>query len=793
MKKLKHTNLKFLFNYKDFNYNFNDNKYNIIGQTDAVEKIKFGLNIKNKGYNIYVSGAPGSGRTTFCKKYAKQIARLEKTPDDLIYVYNFKNPKKPNLINLPFGKAVLFKKDLEDFLNKVYVGINKIFTSKDYEQQKDSIIKDFNLKRKILIKKAKDFSRQKGFELKISKNEFYFLPIINNEILFDEQYEKLSINQKDELEEVSENIQNEVSKILKETNKIENDLQTKLKNLDFYFSVFTVGNYISFLQEKYLDNQKIINYLFELKEDILQNIDIFLKNDNKEDENILNILPINENKTKNDLFEKYNINIIVDNSKLDGAPVIYDVNPTYTKLIGELEFDNEIGNLTTDYMKIKPGLFHKSNGGYLILNIKDILNNAYVWETLIKVVKTQKVIIEPIKETQISAVSISYIKPEPLNINVKIILIGSEYEYQLLNEYDLDFLKWFKVHAIFDYEMDNNPKNIQNIIDFINSIYICEKTLPFDNDIIEPIVNYSIRLTENQKKLTTNLSKIKDIFIEANTWALTANSSKITKFYIEKAIFNKTKSIKLYEEKLKQMIIENKILIETNGYRIGQVNGLCVVQLDDYCFGFPSKITATTYIGECGIVNIEKEADISGNIHNKGVQVLTGYLGQIYSQDFPLSFSCRLCFEQNYDGVDGDSASSSELYAILSSLSGVALNQSIAVTGSINQKGEIQPIGGVTYKIEGFFDICKKRGLTGEHGVIIPIQNVKDLCLKDDVINAVKNNLFNIYPIKHISEGMEILTGIEFGQKLKNGKFSKNSINFKVLNKLNEFYEKSKK
>ena len=595
--------------------------------------------------------------------------------------------------------------------------------------------------------------------------------------------------EKEAISKKSNELQEDATKTMKLIKDIEEDTKKDIENIEYNLSLFTVGHYINSVQTKYKDNKKVTEYLKELKEDIIENIDNFLDEEIDEEEGIP-ILPLLSKKNDEELFAKYKVNLLVDNSNVNGAPVIVNYNPSYTNLVGEVEFENELGNLTTDYMKIKSGILHKANGGYLILHIDDILKNAYSLETLIRILKTGEVCIEPLKEYQLGGIAITTIKPEPINVNIKIILIGSRYYYDVLSEYEEDFLKFFKIHSIFDYEMDNNEQNVSSIIKFIKNFEKEEKSLKFDKTAIKCLIEYIIRLAGRKDKLSTKFNTITEVLIESNNWAKLDGANIVCEKYIKKAIDKKIDFINIYERKYEDMIIENDIMIKTEGKEIGQINGLAVLDYGSYSFGKPTKITATTYVGKAGIVNIEKEAEMSGNIHNKGVQVIAGYLGRTYANTFPLSLSCRICFEQNYNGVDGDSASSTELYAIISSLSDTPIKQNIAVTGSVNQMGEIQPIGGVNEKIEGFFDICNRRGLTGEQGILMPIQNVKDLCLKDEVVEAVKNKKFHIYPIKNIDEGIYVLMGEKAGKKNKNHSFTKDSIHFKAMKKLQYFYKK---
>ena len=762
---------------------------NIVGQSKAIESLEFGLNIKNKGYNIYVSGPVGSGKTTFSKKYAEKYAINENTPDDLVYVYNFENPKCPKALFLEAGLGKEFKQEIDDFIYTLSVEIPKAFSSKEHEEEKNKIVKEYNVKRDEIIKQITELAKSKDFGIKNSNTGIYFMPIIDGETISEEEYEDLNEDEKEIISKKSDELQEDAIQTMKLIRNIEKDTKKDIENIEYNLSLFTIGHYISAIQSKYKDNKGVTEYLKALKEDIIENIDNFLEEDIEEDEN-MSILPLLNKKNDEEFFVKYKVNLIVDNSNLKGAPVVINYNPSYTNLVGEVEFENELGNFVTDYMKIKGGILHKANGGYLILHVDDILKNAYSLETIIRILKTGELCIEPLKEHQLGGIAINTIKPEPIKINLKVILIGSSYYYDILSEYEEDFLKFFKIHSIFDYEMDNNEENITDIIKFIRNFEKQENSLKFDKTAIKILIEYIIRLAGRKDKLSTKFNTITEILIEANAWAKLDNANIICEKYIKKAIDKKIDFINLYEKKYEDMILENDIMIKTDGEEIGQINGLSVLDYGSYSFGKPIKITATTYVGKAGIVNIEKEADMSGNIHNKGVQVIAGYLGKTYANLFPLSLSCRICFEQNYNGIDGDSASSTELYAIISSLSDMPIKQGIAVTGSVNQMGEIQPIGGVNEKIEGFFDICIKRGLTGKQGVLIPMQNVKDLCLKDEVIESVKNGNFHIYPIKTIDEGIYILMGEKAGKKNKNNTFTKDSIHFKVMKKLQYFYKK---
>lgn len=794
VKELKYTELKNFCDKKKLGFETTETvpplEDGVIGQERGVNAFDFGLQVKMTGYNIYMSGPSGTGKTTYAKKSTERLAAEEKVPKDWCYVYNFANPRSPLALGFPPGIGKQFRDDMSELVEVFNTEIQKAFNSEDYEKQKNEIMKGFEDKKDILMREMTDMAKENGFGIKSTNAGIYFMPIIDGVTINEEQYEDLEDDVKDKLTKASEKVQEKATAIMRDIREEDKCSKKAVDDLDYKVCMFAIGHYVNSVQEKYKDYKRVIKYLGAVQEDVLENISEFIEQDLEDEDGLSSLLPMLNKKPCEDITTKYKVNLIVDNSETKGAPVVVDFNPTYYNLVGEVEYDSEFGNLTTDFMKIKGGLLHKANGGYLIVQAQDVLSNVQSWEALRRAIKTKEITIETLRE-QLGAVFAPTLKPEPIPCNIKIIMIGSGYYYEILHEYDDDFEKYFKIRADFDYEMNRTMDNMIKIARFIRSYSDKEKIGFFDASAVAAIVEYSSRIAESQDKLSTRFNHIVEILCEASTWARLQKESLITVEHIKKAVFEKEKRLKMYEEKLAEMLEQEIIMIDTEGSRIGQINGLAVFDMGSYMFGNPSRITATTYLGKSGIINIEKEAEMSGQTHNKGVMIITGYLGQTYAQDFPLSLSCRICFEQNYNGIDGDSASSTELYCILSSLAELPIRQDLAVTGSVNQWGEIQAIGGATYKIEGFFDLCNKRGLTGTQGVIIPKSNIKDLVLKDEVVEAVKKGLFHIYPISHMEEGIELLTGVPAGRKDRAGKYPVSSVHGRVMKKLREFHKKA--
>jgi len=752
----------------------------LIGQDRALSSINFALDIKVDRYNLYVSGVPGSGRTSSIRKIVEEKAKNEKTPDDIIYVYNFKNPDRPNLIKFPAGRGNFFAKDIDELISTIIKTIPKAFETEDYEKRRNEVVKRFQIEKEKLIEQVDAMAKEKGFLIQFAPTGVLTIPIQNGQPLKPEDFAKLSPEVQKKIQEEGEKLLEEINEVVSKLKKIDKRTFEALKDLDNEVAVFSIGHLLKDLISKYEDVLEVSEYLESLKDDIIENLSFF--REPKQPEEI------------NEFLKRYKINVFVDNSKTKGAPVVYEINPTYYNLFGGIDYETKMGFMVTNFNLIKPGSIHKANGGYLIINAFDLLINQFSWDTLKRTLKNKESIIENPLE-QLKVVPTVSIKPEPIPIDLKVILIGTPYIYYLLYYNDNDFKKLFRVKADFDTEMDRNEENLQKYINFISNFVKKSNLKQLTVDAVGEVIDYGSRVVEDQNKVTTRFQIIGDLITEANYWADKENSKYIDENHITKAIEEKEYRSNLIEKKTLELIKDGTILIDVDGEKVGQINGLAIISLGEFEFGRPTKITANISMGAKGVVNIEREVKLSGRIHDKGVMILSGFLGEKYAKDKPLSLSATLTFEQSYEEVEGDSASSAELYALISSIANIPIKQYYAVTGSVNQKGEVQPIGGVNRKIEGFFETCKINGLNGKQGVIIPFQNKKDLMLKKEVVDAVKDGKFHIYAIKTINEGLEILTGrpIEEIDKKVNESLYKFAIDYKKFGETKKVKDKDKK
>ncbi len=721
----------------------------IIGQDRVVKAANFGLRVKSPGYNLFFVGISGTGRTSYAKKVAQKVAATEPPPSDWCYVYNFKNPSRPVALSFPAGKGREFERDIEELLEELRVRIPKAFEGEEFEAKKRAVFKELQEKVNGLMEALNKEAELLGFVVKRTPTGFVNVPLVDGREMTQEEFNSLPVERKRELEARSLELHEKTMHVMREIQKLERDARAKIKKLERELCVFVIGGLFKDLKEKYVELPKVVAFLEDMMEDVVDHLHDFLVREEEQQGGRKS--PVS--------FDRYKVNLLVDNSHLEGAPVVFESNPTYYNLVGKLEYEQRMGFLITDFTKIKAGAIHRANGGYLILHVVDVLRNPGAWDALKRVLKMREIRIENIAE-HIGLIPISGLTPEPIPVNLKVMLIGSPFMYHLLSIFDDDFKKLFKIKVDFDVEMDRNEEGIKELCSFISSYCREEGLLHCDRSAVAALIDYSSELAEDQKKLSTKFSDLITILVEANAWAVMDGSEYITAEHVKKAIREKIYRENRYEEKLKEMFARGQIIIETEGKKVGQINGLAILSVGDYSFGKPSRITATVHLGQKGVINIERESKMSGRVHDKAVMILSNYMASQYAKDFPLTLSASLCFEQLYEGVEGDSASAAELYALLSAISGIPLRQDIAITGSVDQKGNIQPVGGVNKKIEGFFDFCKIKGLTGNHGVIIPYRNRENLMLREDIVDAVKEGKFHIYAIKTIDEGIEILTGM---------------------------------
>lgn len=758
-----------------------------VGQERAINAIEFGFGIKTPGFNLYVAGPIGTGKDTTVKNYVKKMASREPPPSDWCYVYNFEQPDKPIALEMPAGIGCVFSADMEELIQDCKVEIPKVFEGEEYEKRRNSVLNQFQAKRDKLLGELQKEAEKKSFAIELTVLGIATIPMKDGKPLKREDFGKLPEAEQKEIQENTEELQAQINQMLNKIREMEKETRDKIIKMDKEVALFAVGHLLERLKNKYKDYQKVTDYLNSVQEDIITHLDIFKAKEKKPAIPVPGLEIITAEAT----FDRYKVNLLIDNCKAKGAPVVIETNPTYYNLIGRMEYKGQFGAMVTDFTMLKAGAIHRANGGYLVIHALDVLTNFLSWDALKRVLESKEIRIQNIGE-QFRLFPAATLEPEPIPVDIKVILIGSPLIYYLLYQYDGDFRKLFKVRADFDVEMVNTRRQANRYASFISARCQEQNLRHFHRSGVAKVIEYGSRLAEDQKKLSTRFIEIADLISESSFWAEKDNSGLVKAEHVEKAIEQKIYRSSMIEEKIKEMIKDGTILIDTNGAVVGQVNGISILSLGDYIFGKPSRITSRTYIGKGEVINIEREVKMSGRIHNKGVMILTGYLGEKYALDKPLSVSASICFEQLYEEVEGDSASSTELYAILSSLSGVPIKQGIAVTGSVNQRGEIQAIGGVNSKIEGFFDVCKAKRLNGEQGVIIPYQNVKNLMLKDEVIEAVRKKKFHIYPIETIEEGIEILTGVEAGKRRADGTYKKGTINYLVDKRLREMAEQQK-
>lgn len=768
----------------------------ILGQTRALESLKVGLSIKSAGYNIYVAGIPGTGRITTVKSMLEKLEKKAPTPPDILYVNNFKDPTSPRLIKLPAGKGKLLKKEMDELVQELKRAIPAVLESDEFKKKRDEVIEESKGRQAELFTKLDSEIKKEGFALVQIKmgplTKPALFPIVSGEPTSMEDVEasvqrgEFSKEKYEELKQKHTHLKSMLEDVTKKMRQIEREIREALKDIEQKFLLSVVGSLIQEIKENFSD-PKVAEYLDEVKNDVLENSSRFLAQEEMPVQ-----LPIPFQMPRKEDFSVYDVNVIVDNSELKGQPVVIEHTPTYKNLFGVIERSWEpSGRYISDFTMIRAGSLLKANGGFLVINLIDAITEPGVWKALKRTLRNRLFELE--SWDPFYFFSSFAIKPESIPVDVKVVGIGDNMLYFLLYEMDEEFQKIFKVKADFDSEMEKNSDQIKRYSAFVCRLCRDEKLLDFDSTALAKIVEEGVRIAGSQKKMSTRFSVIADIVRESDYWAKSEGAKVVLDSHVQKALEHRDYRLSLIRDKIQERIADNQILIDTDGTVIGQVNGLAIYMLAGFTFGRPSRITARISMGQAGVVNIDREAKLSGRIHDKAVLILSGYLRSQFAKDKPLSISATVCFEQSYSGVEGDSASLAELLALLSSIVEIPMRQDIAVTGSVNQRGQVQAVGGINEKIEGFFDVCKQRKLTGKQGVIIPESNRGDLMLRPDVIEAVKNKKFEIYVVSSVDEAIEILSGLPAGERDSKGKFPVDSFNGKVDARLRELALELKK
>ena len=757
----------------------------IIGQERAVKALHFGLEIKELGFNIYVAGIPGTGRTTAVKRFLEELAKDKPVPNDWCYVNNFRDPYRPKALSVPPGRAEELQGDMKSLLDGAQREIPRAFESEEYAARREQTVKTYQKQRDELFEQINERARQEGFLIKASPVGLLTIPVKDGQPLGDEEFQALSQEERDGFLQRRDQLQEELKNAVRQARGLEKLITKEVQELDRKVALFALDPLIDELKEKYEDIPGVVRYLTEVRDDVIENLSQFRAEPQEQP-----ATPFTFGGTWEQFLKKYEVTVLVDNSGLSGAPVIIERNPTYNNLFGRIEKEAQFGALVTDFTMIREGSLHRANGGFLVLPAEEVLRNLFSWDSLKRALENKEIVIEEAGE-RLGFVTTKSLRAEPITLDVKVVLIGQPLVYHLLYTYDEDFSELFKVKADFDSRMDRSEDSMRDYTAFVCTICGEEKLPHLDSTALAKIIEHGSRLAEDQEKLSTRFGEIADLIREACFYGAQERSPHVNGSHVQRAIEEKFYRSNLLQERIVEMIDRGTLMVDVSGAEVGKANGLSVVDLGDISFGRPNRITSSISVGREGLIDIEREAKLGGPIHTKGVMILAGYLAEKYAQDKPLSLSARLVFEQSYAGVEGDSASSTELYVLLSSLAGTPIKQGVAVTGSVNQKGEIQAIGGVNEKIEGFFEVCKAKGLTGEQGVLIPHSNVQNLMLQEEVVEAVRKGKFHIWAVKSVDEGIEVLTGLKAGLK-KDGTFEEGTINHLVDKRLRELSETMK-
>jgi lon-related putative ATP-dependent protease len=761
------------------------------GQERAIEAVRFGIGIKRAGYNMFALGSTGAGKHTLVRHFIEEKAASEAVPANWCYVHNFDQPHKPNAISLPAGRGALFKKDMEQLTEELRVAIPAAFESDDSRARMEALEAEFKARGDKAFADLQNRAAEKNTGLIRTPMGLALAPVHDGEVLGPEEYQKLPEAEQETRRADMEVLQSELQDILRQMPKWETEHRERARALSREIATFSVTHLIDELRNAYKDLPDVLAHLDAVQDDVVDNTANFIAAKAHE----LGGAPAQagpqimgpESSEQGDaaFINRYHVNLLGDHGADGGAPVVYEDNPTHGNLIGRIEHIAQMGALLTDFTLIKPGALHRANGGYLILDARKVLMQPFAWEELKRTIKAGEIRIESLGQAM-SFVSTVSLEPEPVPLDVKIIMTGDRRLYYMLSAMDPEFSELFKVAVDIEEDIDRNSEMIPLFADFIGNLIDRDGLKPLNADGVARVMDHAARLAGDSEKLSSHAENIADLLREADYWAAQSGADKVGRGDVQRALDAQTRRADRVRERTQEAVRRGIVLIDLEGAVAGQVNGLSVLQMGGFSFGQPSRITASVQLGKGDVVDIERQVELGGPLHSKGVMILSGFLGQRFGATAPMALKASLVFEQSYGGVDGDSASSAEVYALLSALSGIAIKQSLAVTGSVNQRGFVQAIGGVNEKIEGFFDVCKEAGLTGAHGVLIPESNVKHLMLRDDVVEAVREGKFQVYPIKTIDEGIEVLTGIPAGGLSDTGNYPDGSVNAAVAQRLRE-------
>jgi len=765
-----------------------DELRDFVGQDRALEAVRFGVGIQRPGFNLFLLGPSGTGKYASVRAFLEKRAACEPTPDDWCYINNFDNPGTPQALRLPPGRAVPLRDDVHQLIDTLRSAIPSAFETETYRARKQVIEQEIKDRQEKAFEEIQQEATGKDIALLRTPTGLIMAPSRKGEVLAPEAFDQLPVDEHHQIEATINELQKKLQAVLQQVPKWQQEIREKTRALNNEVAVFAVGHLIDDLKKKYVDLAEVAAFLDRVQQDAIAHVDEFLAPAENPLASVMGMfLPRAPQGPA--FFRRYQVNVLVDHGENHGAPVVYEDHPTYQNLLGEIEYIAQMGALSTDFNLIHAGAVHRANGGYLILDANKLLQQPFAWEALKRSLRSSQIRTESLGQA-LSLVTTVSLEPEAIPLSVKVVLVGERRLYYLLSAYDSDFGELFKVMADFEERMDRNADSHLLYARFIGTIACDEQLLPVDRSAVARVVEQCSRLAGDSQKLLTHRRTVADLLREADYWAREGARQAVTGDDVQRAIDSQIRRVDRVRERLLEEVLHGTILLDTEGERVGQVNGLSVLQLADFSFGHPSRITARVRLGKGEVIDIEREVELSGPIHSKGVLILSGFLGARYASDHPLSLSASLVFEQSYGAVEGDSASSAELYALLSALSGVPVKQSLAVTGSVNQYGEVQAIGGVNEKIEGFFDLCKHRGHRNGQGVMIPASNVRHLMLRRDVVEAVEQGNFAIYAVETIDQGIEILTGVAAGERDASGKFPEGTVNHKVEARLMELAEK---